>query len=47
MMVPILALLVTLGEVPSLSESVLICKTDIRGQLCGFFIEIIKGKTCM
>ena len=47
MMVPILALLVTLGEVPSLSETVLICKTDIRCQLCGFFIEIIKGKTCM
>lgn len=45
--VPILALLVTLDEVPSLSESVLICKIDIRCQLCGFFIEIIKGKTCM
>lgn len=45
--VPILALLVTLGEVPSLCESVLICKIDIRCRLCGFFIEISKGKTCI
>lgn len=45
--VPILDLLVTLGEVPSLCESVLICKIDIRCRLCGFFIEISKGKTCM
>lgn len=40
--VPMLALLVTLGEVPGLSESVLICKTDIRCQFVDLLLRLVK-----